>query len=167
MIMASNDRGSIVAAQQMIMAAQHRHRRAVAETLFMDARNIEALAPCTPLQQGMIARFLDSENAVYFNTFLFGLKRDGCEKSSIHKIRDAWESTFSLTQILRTVFVGTEEGFVQAVLLISPLTTLVFRIPDIPCQTRLCRGVRLCNSGISLNARWTLLPSNDLFDFLR
>ncbi|KAF2473073.1 uncharacterized protein BDR25DRAFT_282295 [Lindgomyces ingoldianus] len=105
-----NDRGSILAAQQSITATQHRHRRAVAEALHMDPRNIEALAPCTPLQQGMIARSLDSEKGLYFNTFRFNLSNRVQE----HALRFAWQEVFSATQILRTIFSNTEDGFVQA-----------------------------------------------------
>ena len=108
----SSDRGSIVAAQQSITAVQHRYRRIVAETLFTDARNIEALAPCTPLQQGMIARSLDSEHGLYFNTFYFRLANN----IDTHKLEDAWQSVLNTTQILRTVFINTEDGYVQAAL---------------------------------------------------
>ncbi|OAG07938.1 uncharacterized protein CC84DRAFT_1173526 [Paraphaeosphaeria sporulosa] len=106
------DRGSVTAAQQAITAVQHQYRRVVAETLFMDTRNIETLAPCTPLQQGMIARALESESGIYFNSFRFELGTD----VDVNKLREAWEQVFASTQILRTVFVNTDEGFVQAVL---------------------------------------------------
>ncbi|KAF1953666.1 hypothetical protein CC80DRAFT_419903 [Byssothecium circinans] len=109
---ASSNCGSIIAAQQAITAVQHRHRRNVAETLFMDARNIEALAPCTPLQQGLIARSFESDNGLYFNTFRFKLTRE----VDVQKLQRAWDDVFATTQILRTVFVNTEDGFVQAAL---------------------------------------------------
>ncbi|KAF2644626.1 nonribosomal peptide synthetase-like protein 2 [Massarina eburnea CBS 473.64] len=104
------DRGSIITAQQAITAIQHRHRRDVAESLFMDARNIEALAPCTPLQQGMIARSFESENGLYFNSFCCQLT----EEVNLNRLHGAWEKVFQSTQILRTVFINTEDGFVQA-----------------------------------------------------
>ncbi|KAJ4305127.1 hypothetical protein N0V90_000657 [Kalmusia sp. IMI 367209] len=109
---AASDHGSIIAAQQAITAVQHRYKRDVAEILFMDTRNIEALAPCTPLQQGMIARSLDSDHGLYFNSFRFKLRDD----VDIKRLGNAWISTFASTQIMRTVFINTEDGFVQAVL---------------------------------------------------
>ncbi|KAF2799981.1 hypothetical protein K505DRAFT_264797 [Melanomma pulvis-pyrius CBS 109.77] len=108
----SSDRGSIVAAQQSITAIQHRHRRGVAELLFIDPREIEAIAPCTPLQQGMIARSLESEEGLYFNTFYFKLTKNVDED----KLQNSWQQVFLSTQILRTIFSNTEDGFVQAAL---------------------------------------------------
>ncbi|CAO2658275.1 Nn.00g059980.m01.CDS01 [Neocucurbitaria sp. VM-36] len=107
-----SDRGSLLAAQQIIIAVQHRHRRTVAHSLSIDPSTIEALAPCTPLQQGMIARFLESDNGLYFNDFRFQLNDNVNEA----KLRAAWENVFASTQILRTVFANTEDGYVQAVL---------------------------------------------------
>lgn len=107
-----NDRGSILAAQQAINATQHRYKRTVAQILSIDASAIEALAPCTPLQQGMIAKSLESDTGLYFNTFRFNLYDDIDEQ----KLQSAWDNVHQSTQILRTVFVHTEEGYVQAVL---------------------------------------------------
>ncbi|PVI01410.1 hypothetical protein DM02DRAFT_525045 [Periconia macrospinosa] len=108
----TDDLGSIVAAQQAIAAVQHRHRRSVARNLAIDADEMESLAPCTPLQQGMIARSWDSGNGLYFNTFRFNLN----EKIDITRLREAWQKILDSTQILRTVFVNTDDGFVQLAL---------------------------------------------------
>jgi amino acid adenylation domain-containing protein len=107
-----DDNGSITAAQQSITAVQHRHRRAVADTLGVDPREIETIAPTTPLQQGMIARSLESERTLYFNAFRFKL----AQNADKDKLRDAWEIMFKATQILRTCFSNTEDGFVQVAL---------------------------------------------------
>ncbi|KAH7548793.1 hypothetical protein BM1_10818 [Bipolaris maydis] len=108
----SNVRGSILAAQQSINAVNHRHRRKIAKRLSVKPSMIESLAPCTPLQQGMIARSMENGNGLYFNTFRFRLNMDVDEG----KLRHAWETMYNSTQILRTVFVNTEEGYLQAVL---------------------------------------------------
>lgn len=105
-------RGSLTAAEQTIKATQHRHRRIVAQSLALDLQGIEALAPCTPLQQGMIARYLDSEYGLYFNTFTFDLTWD----VDTDRLRSAYAAVFKDVQILRTVFVNTDDGYVQAVL---------------------------------------------------
>ncbi|KAH7356226.1 hypothetical protein BKA66DRAFT_428480 [Pyrenochaeta sp. MPI-SDFR-AT-0127] len=109
---ASDNRGSILAARQAITAAQHRHRRTVAQALSIDPSAIEALAPCTPLQQGMIARYLNSKQGLYFNSFKVKLN-DNVDEG---RLRAAWENVYASTQILRTVFANTEDGYVQAVL---------------------------------------------------
>ncbi|KAH6616759.1 hypothetical protein C7974DRAFT_51796 [Boeremia exigua] len=108
----TSNRGSLLAAQQAINAVQHRCRRSVAESLGVESQDLEALAPCTPLQQGMIARYLDSEDGLYFNTFKFNLKDD----IDIPRLYWAWNSVFMDTQILRTAFINTDNGHVQAVL---------------------------------------------------
>jgi amino acid adenylation domain-containing protein len=113
----TQNRGSILSAQQAISATQHKYRRFVAHSLEIETQDIELLAPCTPLQQGMIARYLDSEGGLYFNTFKFDLK-DGV---NISQLRWAWNTIFERSQILRTAFVHTDDGHVQAVLRNTPL----------------------------------------------
>ncbi|KAL5115064.1 hypothetical protein ACEQ8H_007039 [Pleosporales sp. CAS-2024a] len=108
----TGDRASLIAAQQAIAATQHRHRRAIAKTLSLSVTDIEDLAPCTPLQQGMIARSLESENGLYFNTFMFKLSRTIDQE----KLEHAWQKVHASTQILRTQFARTEDGYVQVVL---------------------------------------------------
>jgi amino acid adenylation domain-containing protein len=108
----ASDRASLIEAQQAIHAMQHRHRHAVAQILSVNTSDIEALSPCTPLQHGMIAKSLESENRVYFNTFKFELS----DKIDVDRLRAAWQVVHASIQILRTAFVNTEEGYVQAVL---------------------------------------------------
>jgi len=109
-ILSTSERASLLAAQQAIAVVQHRHRRAVARSLSLDVTRIEAVAPCTPLQQGMIARSLDSDNGLYFNSFVFELSSD----VDHDQLREAWRKVYAETQILRTSFVGTEVGYIQA-----------------------------------------------------
>ncbi|KAF2027405.1 hypothetical protein EK21DRAFT_72050 [Setomelanomma holmii] len=103
---------ALLAAQQWIAATQHRYRRTVAQCVGISTINIEALAPCTPLQQGMIARSLESKEGLYFNTFQFELTDDVEDQ----RLRAAWQTVFDAFGILRTNFTNTEDGFVQAVL---------------------------------------------------
>ncbi|KAF3036183.1 nrps [Didymella heteroderae] len=104
--------GSLISAQQAISAAKHRYRGAVTQALAADPQDVEALAPCTPLQQGMIARYLDSDHGLYFNAFTFELD----QTVDIRRLREAWSDVYNNTQILRTTFVNTDGGYVQAVL---------------------------------------------------
>lgn len=109
--------GSLISSQQAISATQHRYRRAVAQSLGVDSQDVEELAPCTALQQGMIARYLDSDDGLYFNKFTFELN----QAVDVSRLREAWNGVFQNTQILRTAFVNTEDGYVQAVLRKTPL----------------------------------------------
>nr|QEE83320.1 polyketide synthase 40703 [Alternaria oxytropis] len=104
--------GSFLATQQAIHAVQHRYRHSVAQSLSIESSRIDTVSPCTPLQQGMIARYLESDDGLYFNTFQFKLHDSVNEQ----KLQAAWESVHASTPILRTVFVNTEAGYVQAVL---------------------------------------------------
>jgi amino acid adenylation domain-containing protein len=108
----TESRNSLVASQQAIDAIQHRHRRNVAQMMAINPQDIEAIAPCTPLQQGMIARYLDSDDGLYFNTFEFRL-HDHVKED---ELQDAWAAVYISTQILRTVFMKTDDGYVQAAL---------------------------------------------------
>ncbi|KAL1800615.1 hypothetical protein ACET3X_000957 [Alternaria dauci] len=110
--------GSFLAVQQAIHAVRHRYRHSVAQSLSVESSRIEVLAPSTPLQQGMIARSLESNNGLYFNTFHFKLHDSVNEQ----QLRAAWEDVHASTPILRTAFVNTEEGHVQAVLGGVPLS---------------------------------------------
>ncbi|KAH8732141.1 hypothetical protein GQ44DRAFT_793484 [Phaeosphaeriaceae sp. PMI808] len=103
---------SLFAAQQKIAAMQHRHRHTVARSLSIHNFDIDTLAPCTPLQQGMIARSLESEDGLYFNTFRFKLSDD----INHDLLKTAWQTVHFSIPILRTMFVKTEDGYAQAVI---------------------------------------------------
>ncbi|KAF2828780.1 nonribosomal peptide synthetase-like protein 2 [Ophiobolus disseminans] len=144
---AAYTQASLLAAQQTIAAMQYRHRRTVAQSLSVETSNIEALAPCTPLQQGMIARFLESDVGLYFNSFILELNDD----VDCSKLQEAWQSVFTQNQILRTVFTDTEDGYVQVVLRnstlpwISDSPTKTESVDD--CQARLMRKWLQSNRG--------------------
>ncbi|KAL6703327.1 hypothetical protein ACN47E_009745 [Coniothyrium glycines] len=103
-------RGSVVAAQQRVHAIQHRYKRAIAQGLGIETSTIEDIAPCTPLQQGMIARSFESDNGLYYNSFRFRLTKNVDEE----RLKSAWQTVCALTPILRTTFMKTEDGYVQA-----------------------------------------------------
>ncbi|KAJ8117348.1 hypothetical protein OPT61_g1437 [Boeremia exigua] len=113
----NSSQSSVMEAKQAISAVQHRHRRTVTQSLGVESQNVEALAPCTPLQQGMIARYLDSESGLYFNSFKLGLKND----VDIPRLHWVWNLVYENTQILRTVFANTTDGHMQVVLQNVPL----------------------------------------------
>lgn len=111
----------IVAAQQKITAFAHRHLATVAEELGVDVADIEAVAPCTAAQEGMIYRFLDSEEALYFAKFDFKLS----SKIDFEKLEAAWTAATQKLEVLRMRFVLTDDGYAQVVLKAAetPFTT--------------------------------------------
>lgn len=100
-------------AVQAVQACQHRHRAFVCRTLAVKADEIEYIAPCSALQQGMISRSRTKEHpGAYFNTFRFEL----AENIVLSKLTSAWETLMRKHSILRTRFVSTTEGYIQVAL---------------------------------------------------
>lgn len=104
--------GGQVAAQQKIAAFMHRHVQVVAEELDVESDAIEAVAPCTAAQAGMIYRFLDSEEALYFSSFDFELDA----KVDLERLKKAWAEVMVYLEVLRMKFVLTSDGCAQVVL---------------------------------------------------
>lgn len=104
--------GGEIAAQQKITAFAHRNLLGAAEELGVEAEEVEALAPCTAAQAGMIYRFLDSEGALYFMSFSFEL----AEGVDVEMLREAWGRVVRGLEVLRMGFVFTPDGCAQVVL---------------------------------------------------
>ena len=110
---AGYERGNdYVVSVQNILAFSQIHLMNVLKDLKVERTDIESIAPCTPVQEGMIYRFLESDEALYFNSFEFVLDR----KVDTRKLLDAWQSLVSNLQVLRTKFVATDDGYAQVVL---------------------------------------------------
>lgn len=75
---------------------------------------VEHIAPCTALQQGMISHILGSESPrpPYLTEWVFTL----AENINLMQLREAWIEATSYLDILRTCFISTEDGYAQAVL---------------------------------------------------
>lgn len=101
---------SVAAARQLVQACAHKHRPHVCRELGIPSDQIEYIAPCSPLQQGMISRSV-ADNA-YYNTFRFMLSPE----VSARFLREAYQRAVDALPILRTRFVGTVDGFVQVAL---------------------------------------------------
>ncbi|KAK3380922.1 non-ribosomal peptide synthetase, siderophore synthesis [Podospora didyma] len=101
---------SSAAARQVVQACAHRHRSSVCRDLCTAPPQIEYIAPCSPLQQGMISR--SATDGAYFNSFRFRLAGSISEV----RLREAWQRTVDNLPILRTSFVSTSDGFVQVAL---------------------------------------------------
>jgi amino acid adenylation domain-containing protein len=102
--------GEIADAKQVISACRQRHMGTVTRVLRCKVDDIEAIAPCTPLQQGIISRSLASESSLYFNSFKYN-----AQGVDLQKLEKAFNQALVRTQILRTFFIETDDGYVQAV----------------------------------------------------
>lgn len=100
----------VLEARQAVEACQHRHRGLCCRELDVKPDDIEYIAPCSPLQHGMISRSRTEDNeGAYFNTFRFEL----AECVEVEKLRSAWLRLVEEHSVLRTRFVSTTDGFVQ------------------------------------------------------
>jgi len=102
--------GEVTAAKQSIIGCQQKHMTTAATVLSCEPDEIEAIAPCTPLQQGIIYRSVSSENGLYFNSFRYKLR-----EIDVQKLHRAFDLLVEQVQILRTAFIETEDGYIQIV----------------------------------------------------
>lgn len=102
----------LIAAQLNIVGFSQQHTPSICKELGVGLEQIESIAPCTPVQEGMIYRFLESDGRLYFNNLQYRLK-SGVLPEELYA---AWDRVVSNLQILRTKFVLTDDGFAQVVL---------------------------------------------------
>jgi len=105
------------AARQQIAAFVNKNSFMITETLRLQAEDIQRIFPCTSLQEGMIARFLDSETPLYFNSFPMVLDAS----TDVGKLHDAWKTVAQSIDMLRTCFCETPDGYAQVVLKRAPI----------------------------------------------
>ena len=98
-------------ARQNIEAFRCLHLSTVCRDLELEGDEVEALALCTPLQEGIISRSLSSDTPLYFEEFCFELLPD----TKINQLRFAWTKVMASTQVLRTRFCPTRDGHAQIV----------------------------------------------------
>ncbi|TGO86380.1 hypothetical protein BPOR_0309g00080 [Botrytis porri] len=102
----------LVTAQLRIAGFAQQHTVAICKDLAISPEHIESIAPCTPVQEAMIYRLLESDGELYYNHFHYRLAYGvNPERLSI-----AWDLVVSNLQILRTRFVLTDDGYAQVVL---------------------------------------------------
>jgi ferricrocin synthase len=114
------------AAKQRITAFEETHRSAVREFLGIRAVDIERMAQCTALQEGMIARTLNGSDGTYFSCFTFALVKS----INVGRLQAAWIQVESQNEILRTRFAPTGDGYAQVVLKDSFRTSNRFNVSD-------------------------------------
>lgn len=104
------DNSQVLRVKQGILACHHRHLRSICHVFGVSQATVEYIAPCTPLQEGMLSRSATSgERSIYFNMFRFELAPD----VSVERLRDAWQHVVDSCAVLRTCFLQTSEGYVQ------------------------------------------------------
>lgn len=101
-----------LAASQDIAAFSQSKMASICQELGVESTEIESIAPCTPIQEGMIYRFLESQHALYFHVFEFLLEHAVDTK----KFLAAWNAVVARLEILRTKFVPTDDGYAQVVM---------------------------------------------------
>lgn len=113
-----------LAARQRVQAYHHKYMSLVERELRVSAENIEYIAPCSPLQEGMISRSnMPVGRGAYFNTFRYQLSG----QVSSPRLRKAWLELVGTCSVLRTRFLSTADGYIQ----------VATRSTDIP-WTELC-----------------------------
>ncbi|EME41700.1 non-ribosomal peptide synthetase-like protein [Dothistroma septosporum NZE10] len=105
------DRNSVRQAQLTVTAFAQRHRGLSAQALGVRASEIEALAPCTPLQEGLLIESLKTVDRPYFNHFWYDVTSLDGERLAV-----AVQKLIFSIPVLRTAFVRTDEGFAQVAL---------------------------------------------------
>ncbi|RKF59001.1 putative nonribosomal siderophore peptide synthase [Golovinomyces cichoracearum] len=101
-----------MSASQKIIAFSQKHIFRVCKELGVEKDDIESITPCTPIQEGMIYKYMENEHALYFNKFLFRL----LEKVNTQKLLAAWNNVVSYLEVLRIKFIATDDGFCQVVM---------------------------------------------------
>ncbi|KAL1693266.1 hypothetical protein GGG16DRAFT_123376 [Schizophyllum commune] len=76
------------------------------------AVGVEAVLPCLPLQEGLVALTLNSPEPIYINHFVTILE----EGTDIARLKAAIKDTVSANPILRTCFFAAQDSIVQVVL---------------------------------------------------
>ncbi|GAD98283.1 nonribosomal siderophore peptide synthase, putative [Paecilomyces variotii No. 5] len=99
-------------ARQNIMAFSHKYLHLAAGYLQIAPSGIDAVAPCTPLQEGMIYHFLESDKPLYCSSFAFELVLP----INPAQLKESWERSQKTEQLLRTRFAPTPDGYAQVVL---------------------------------------------------
>ncbi|KAI1277008.1 putative non-ribosomal peptide synthetase [Xylaria sp. FL0933] len=95
---------------QLIKVLHHRYIGLASKMLEVNKTDVEYIAPCTPLQQGIVARSKVREaQLAYFNQFRLHLDPN----VSISRLKAALSKVIASYSILRTSFLDTPDGILQ------------------------------------------------------
>ncbi|KGO64994.1 AMP-dependent synthetase/ligase [Penicillium italicum] len=104
-------------AKQGIEAFAHKNSHAITEQLGAMDSDIEKIAPCTPLQEGIIYHYLSSRTPLYCSSFTFELD----PSVNIANLRTAWDQTQKNVQMLRARLLPSPDGYAQVIMKKDPL----------------------------------------------
>lgn len=93
-------------------AFAHKHSHSLIENIGVSESDVEQIAPCTPLQEGIIYHFLSSPTPLYCSSFTFELKAS----VDLERLQAAWSQAQSEVQVLRARFSPSPDGYAQIVL---------------------------------------------------
>lgn len=99
-------------AKQNIEAFAHKHFYSIIESIGAGDSNVEQIAPCTPLQEGIIYHFLSSTEPLYCSSFTFVLDAS----TDIERLQNAWSNAQDQVQMLRARFSPSPDGYAQVIL---------------------------------------------------
>ncbi|KAJ5088104.1 hypothetical protein N7456_011720 [Penicillium angulare] len=99
-------------AKQAIQAFAHKNSHSVIQSLGLTGPEVQHIAPCTPLQEGIIYHFLSSTKPMYCSSFTFDLDSN----IILDKLRASWEEAQSQIQMLRARFLPSPDGYAQVIL---------------------------------------------------
>lgn len=99
-------------ARQAMEAFAHRHFHTVTVNTGVDEKDVERIAPCTPLQEGIIYKFLSTTLPLYCNSFIFDLD----STVNLDKLQNAWRQAQREVQMLRARFSPSCDGYAQVIL---------------------------------------------------
>jgi amino acid adenylation domain-containing protein len=99
-------------AKQEIEAFAHKNSHAVIDHIGVLDSDVEKIALCTPLQEGIIYHYLSSPTPLYCSSFTFELE----SSVDIEVLRTAWGETQKEVQMLRAKFSPSPDGYAQAIL---------------------------------------------------
>ncbi|KAJ5730217.1 uncharacterized protein N7483_004725 [Penicillium malachiteum] len=99
-------------AKQGIQAFAHKNSHSVIESLQLNESDVQQIAPCTPLQEGIIYHFLSSATPMYCSSFTFELD-SGVD---LERLKASWEQAQTRVQILRARFSPSSDGYAQVIL---------------------------------------------------
>ena len=95
--------------QQELYAFSHKHAYVVTLALGISHDSIEAILPCTPLQEGMLTATMTRNNSLYLNAFYFDLNAN----VSLTQLQAAWNAVVRKCPVLRLCFCATSDGYTQ------------------------------------------------------
>ena len=84
----------------------------ICEQLGIGEEKVQQIFPCSALQEGMILRFISSDDAPYFVAFALELNTG----IDLEALKNAWDTVRKSTDILHTCFCDTSDGYAQVIL---------------------------------------------------